>query len=386
MIYSILFEADKHWGAAKPEEQYRSAYLLKRLLSDLKPHLFISLGDFYDTKLLLNSKSSVYALRDMHDKSEICKQLGIPMRVIRGTLSHDYDQLAAFSALEHDPKRNFKTFSQFTIEETLPKMEIAYCPDENISWAKFQEYYLGELISHRPAIAACHGDFDVILPQIAIDAKDGPDSTSLVFRYNDIIRHLDGPIISGHWHDCNEFEHLYYAGSSDRWIFGEDCQKGFILLRYDTEKKQYQLIRPHNFLEAKFKTFVVYTSLYHKPEEYQKLITAVEKALSENPNMKVRVKIHLNEDYGDTDTQIQNLKFHFNMDRRVSFFVQNEIKAKQKVEEKQAVEKLNEDYWFLRDKGMPVAKKIQTWIKRYSHHDYPLEVIESFVNPELQKG
>ena len=86
MIYNILFEADKHWGATRPEEQYRSSYILKRLLADLKIDLFVSLGDFYDTKLLLNSRASVYALRDMHDRAEICRAKKIPMRVIRGTL------------------------------------------------------------------------------------------------------------------------------------------------------------------------------------------------------------------------------------------------------------------------------------------------------------
>ena len=71
MIYTIALEADKHWGAARVEDQYRSSYILKKFLSEFPIDLYINLGDFFDTKLLLNSKSSVYAVRDFTEKVEI---------------------------------------------------------------------------------------------------------------------------------------------------------------------------------------------------------------------------------------------------------------------------------------------------------------------------
>lgn len=385
MIYTILFEADKHWGAGNPEEQYRSSYVLKRFLEGLKVDLFISLGDFYETKLLLNSKSSVYALRDMHDKAEICRKKGIPMRVIRGTLSHDYDQLNAFSNLMHDPSYNFKCFNQMTIEETLPGLNIMYCPDENVLYKKYLDCYFTTWLETTIHLAACHGNFDVIMPQIAIDAAEAPGSNTLVFRYHDMCQHILGPIIAGHWHDCPEFERLYYVGSPDRWKFGETNPKGYIIVRFNTETNEYQVIRVHNFLEERYVTYEVYTSLYRTPEEYQNLVETAQKALDESPGVRIRFKICIDEQLEDTDAQILNLKFQFTDNKRVSFDITNEVKARAVKEAKQQLDDLRSEYGFVLQKNASPAETIHRWLTNRMGRDYTLEQVKEVVDPELEK-
>ena len=334
MIYNILFEADKHWGATKPEDQYRSSYILKRLLADLKVHLFVSLGDFYDTKLLLNSRASVYALRDMHDKAEICRTKGIPMRVIRGTLSHDYDQLEVFSHLVSDERYDFKIFNNFFIEETLPGMKIAYCPDESINWDHWSDLYMEHFIEHTPSAMFAHGNFDVVMAKIALDSFRSNDSTTLVYEYNQLMRHIKGPIIAGHFHDGNTFENLYYVGSADRWSFGEDHEKGYMLIQYDTEKQVYKVIRIPNFMAATYRTFTLYTHLCKDVEVYQEFIDDIEKVLDADPNIRVKIKIRVNHVWPDTESQIINLKYHFASQRRVNVVVEYMEKTKKKEEEK----------------------------------------------------
>ena len=384
MIYNILFEADKHWGATRPEEQYRSSYILKRLLADLKIDLFVSLGDFYDTKLLLNSRASVYALRDMHDRAEICRAKKIPMRVIRGTLSHDYDQLEAFSALMEDPKYDFRYFNHLTIEETLPEMRILYAPDENVNYRKWMDLYEESFGTDEIHMACCHGNFDVILAKVALDTMDADDSTTLAFHYQDMMRRIRGPIIAGHWHNCNHHQNLYYAGSPDRWIFGEDETKGYVLVRYDTEQYAYQFYKIPNFLASQFKTFEVYTSNYGDAMTYQHLIDAVEQSLDGSHNLKVRIKVIVDELYSDTEAQILNLKYHFATNKRVDIVIENKVKTAKKQEEKKQMDQMTEVYGFVKDKKTSVAKKIWLWIKVFYGKEYPLKQIEAIVNPELE--
>lgn len=384
MQYRILFEADKHWGATRPEEQYRSSYALKWYLSNLPVDLFVSLGDFYDTKLLLNSKASVYALRDMNDKANICRMKNIPMRVIRGTLSHDYDQLEAFSNLIHDDKYDFNVFSRMTIEETLPGLVILYAPDENMRYKQYADAYFPLWLENHINMACCHGNFDVVMPAIAMDAAEAPGSNTLVYRYHDMSHHVNGPIIAGHFHNGDEYENLHYSGSPDRWIFGEENQKGYLLVVYDTDTQKYQFARLHNFLETKFQTFNVYTSIYKTVESYQKLIRAVEESLAADMQSMIRIKIRVDNESPDTDTQIANLKFHFGSCKRVRFALEDAQRAYKKAEEHQKVEKMNDEYAFVRDRDLQIPEKVQMWIKRYNHRDYPLQMIEEILKPELE--
>lgn len=385
VIYNILFEADKHWGATRPEDQYRSSYILKRILAELRVHLFVSLGDFYDTKLLLNSRASVYAIRDMHDKAEICRMKGIPMRVIRGTLSHDYDQLEAFSSLTSDPKYTTKIFSNFTIEETLPGLKIAYCPDETINWNQWSDLYMEYLIGERPNIMCAHGNFDVVMAKIALDGFRGDDSTTLVYDYNQIMGHLDGPIISGHFHDGNTFEHLYYVGSADRWIFGEDHQKGYMLVQYDTDKQLYKVIRIPNFMAATYRTYTIYTHLCKEIGAYQEIIDDIEKIVDADPNVRVKIKVKVNHLYPDTESQILNLKYHFASHKRVNVVVEYMEKTQKKEEEKKIIENLSTEFDFLRDSSKTIPEKVQIWIKRKRGIELPIQQIQEIIDPELQK-
>lgn len=385
MIYNILFEADKHWGATKPEDQYRSSYILKKLLADLRVHLFVSLGDFYDTKLLLNSRASVYALRDMHDKAEICRMKGIPMRVIRGTLSHDYDQLEVFSHLVADDDYDFKVFSNLYIEETLPGMKIAYCPDESINWTQWSDLYLDHFIEESPNAMFAHGNFDVAMAKIALDNFRSDDSTTLVYDYHQLMRHLNGPIIAGHFHDGNTFEHLYYVGSADRWIFGEDHEKGYMLIQYDTEKRTYKVIRIPNFMAATYQTYNLYTHVCKDVDAYQEFIDDIEKILAVDPSVRIKIKVKVNHIWPDTESQIVNLKYHFASHKRVNVVVEYMEKAKKKEEEKRIVTELSNEYSFLRDKSKTIPEKMQIWIKRRRGVEIPLKAIEDIVNPELQK-
>ena len=49
-----------------------------------------------------------------------------------------------------------------------------------------------------------------------------------------------GPIIAGHVHKADVFyDHFYYCGSPYRWRFDDDCFKGFILMVYNMNTREY---------------------------------------------------------------------------------------------------------------------------------------------------
>jgi hypothetical protein len=385
VIYRILFEADKHWGAMRVDDQYRSSYIIKRFLADFPIDLYINLGDFFDTKLLLNSKSSIYALRDFTEKAEICRMRGIPVRAIKGTRSHDYDQWDAFDKLYQDPESKVKYFRTCTVEETLPGMRIWYAPEENMNFADYVDEYADILLDGAIHLAALHGNFDKIMPDVAVKSinNDGM-STTLVFRYDELERLVHGPLVAGHWHDGETYEHLSYVGSYDRWTFGEDEQKGFMIVEYDTETETYKQIKVPNLMAGRYKTYEVYTSLYKGQKEYKALIDAVKANLEADTRIQIRILVKINELQADTEEQIDNLKYLFGNERRVKLTIINQVHMELKEKHREENQKLESAYSYIRDKNLSVAEIIQKFIQQFAGHEYTVGEIGDVIKPYLE--
>ena len=349
----------------KMEDQYRSSYILKRFLAEAKIDLFVCLGDFFDTKHLLNSKSSIYAIRDFQDKLEICKARGIPVRAIRGTMGHDYDQWKVFNHFMDDPSYNFRYFDRCTVEETLPGLNIWYAPEENMAFSEYMELYGELLIGPRTIhLAAMHGNFDRIMPDVAVKANEmNADTTTLIYHYDDLVPLVHGPMVAGHWHNGETFEHLSYVGSYDRWTFAEEDPKGFVIYEYDTEDESYKHILVPNLLAADYKTYEIHTSVIRTPEEYAAVVEAVEASVAEDPNRHVRILCKLDGMLTDTEQQLDNIKFHFSSERRVHFTLINQIRQEKKRQEKQKKKRLDSTFGFIHDKSIDIPEKIQRYIQ-----------------------
>lgn len=381
MKYRIALEADKHWGAMNVEEQYQSSYILKKFLLEYPIDLYIFLGDFFDTKLLLNSKSSIYAIRDFIEKMEICKLRGIPCRSIKGTRSHDYDQWEVFDRYMADPNYNFQYFKRCSIEETLPGLTIWYAPEENMSFTDYIDTYYDLLTSRPINIAALHGNFDRIMPSVALQAlENNADSTTLVYHYEDLVNIVRGPLVAGHWHNGETSDHLTYVGSYDRWTFGEDEVKGFCILEYDTEDLSYKLIKVPNILAAEYKTYELRTSIFKTVSEYTALCDTILADLEKNPSLHVRILCRVDELFSDTEQQIQNVKLRFSDERRVHFTLINQIRQEKKKTEKREKQEMDKTFGFIYDENLDVAQKIQRYIQVTTGKSYDLDMVRGLVD------
>ena len=74
------------------------------------------------------------------DYSEMFK-----IRIVRGTKSHDEDQLDVFNGFE-TVDNHFRIIRELTVEETLDEMNIMYGPDENIQTSEYESKYVDVLL------------------------------------------------------------------------------------------------------------------------------------------------------------------------------------------------------------------------------------------------
>lgn len=219
--------ADLHFAAFDPRKQLE--ILTEQCLNVINQMPSIDLisidGDFFDHKMMSNSDGIMYGCIFMEQLIQIAKAKGSTVIVIAGTQSHDSDQLKLFYHYIDDPGIDIRIVTTLSIQFVkgakilcIPEL---YGLDEKL----YQEFLSGP--DYYDAVFM-HGTFE--------GAVYGNNvGNGRLFTMNDF-SHCRGPIISGHVHVAGCFQkYFYYTGSPYRWKFGEEQEKGFLIVLQDLD-------------------------------------------------------------------------------------------------------------------------------------------------------
>lgn len=381
MKYDIAVIADIHWDALDPKKQYHELQFFNAFIERVdKLDLLVIAGDVFDTKILLNSRTSLKCLQWMFELVEICKKRNCKIRIIKGTNSHDNNQLDAFNGYD-DGTDFFHIFRECTAEETLPGMQCLYCPDEVMTQKEWEDKYVNLLYGHIYDAIFFHGSFDIVLPEIVNQESEFIGAKGIAFKYSHF-REIGRVMIGGHWHDgsSSEGEHMYYTRSYNRWSYGEMNPKGFVYLDYDTEDKSYCLQRVINPYADRYITYTVDTKSMQSIDDYSDLVATIHEQLKD-PKNHVRISIRV------TDTKIVNQnaidmlrRTFIDQNRRVKIQLKNEMKEEIRKRDQERTERIRDRFDFVRDKNNSTPKIIQRFIHETKNVDIPLSEIERFVN------
>lgn len=223
--------ADLHFGAFDPKKQYQ--ILIEQVLSDIiqLPKLdIISIdGDLFDHKVMSNSDAALYASKFVADLVHVAKQKNATLILLAGTYSHDFDQLKLFYHYM-DNSNNYGvdvrviTNIQF---EYIKGAKILMVPELNsVDESVYQKFFNQ---SGWYDAAFVHGTFE---GSVYGNLTSGSSRllTAEDFKY------CTGVAISGHVHKAGCFQGFYYyCGCPYRWKFGEEEEKGYIILAHDLD-------------------------------------------------------------------------------------------------------------------------------------------------------
>lgn len=381
MKYDIAVIADIHWDALDPKKQYHELQFFNAFIERVdKLDLLVIAGDVFDTKILLNSRTSLKCLQWMSELVEICKKRNCKIRIIKGTNSHDNNQLDAFNGYD-DGTDFFHIFRECTAEETLPGMQCLYCPDEVMTQKEWEDKYVNLLYGHIYDAIFFHGSFDIVLPEIVNQESEFIGAKGIAFKYSHF-REIGRVMVGGHWHDgsSSEGEHMYYTRSYNRWSYGEMNPKGFVYLDYDTEDKSYCLQRVINPYADRYITYTVDTKSMQSIDDYSDLVATIHEQLKD-PKNHVRIRIRV------TDTKIVNQnaidmlrRTFIDQNRRVKIQLKNEMKEEIRKRDQERTERIRDRFDFVRDKNNSTPRIIQRFIHETKNVDIPLSEIERFVN------
>lgn len=230
--------SDIHFGVMDPEITY---WILQKQfvepLSQMQVLDIISIdGDLFDHKFMANSSAIMYAMYFVQSLIDICRQKNATLLLISGTGAHDADQMKLFYPFMKLTDVDVRVIMNVKFEYVKGK-KILCIPE---LYNKGEDYY-NFFLFKSGFYDACymHGCYVG-----AIFGKNEPNLDSNrepVFSMNDFVG-CRGPIISGHNHVHSIWDKdFYYCGSPIRWRFGEESDKGWILLCHNIRSKWYHV-------------------------------------------------------------------------------------------------------------------------------------------------
>lgn len=386
-MVDVIIIGDFHWDALDAVKQYaESQWILKFIERIPKLDLVVIAGDYFDNKILLNSRSSIYSIRWMGELVRICKAKNVKIRIIRGTSSHDNNQLDAFNEYEKDDSDFFKIIRTCTEEETFPGFRCLYCPDETIPTKEYLEIYQEQFL-HGPYDAMFfHGSFDVVVPNIAIQESEMSGINNVIFPYQ-FFETLCRVMIGGHWHNGDRHKHMYYTRSVNRWTFNEDHPKGFIYMTYDMENKSYRVQRIENIFTDKYLTYTISTNLYKGLQDYHDLMDDIDELLGHTDSdiLHIRIKIIINDEKIENENGLNVIKHHYMNEKRVKITLKNELKEKKKKEDRKKTDRIKSEFAFVQDKTKTPGQIIQEFILHQKGRAIPIDVIDRFISKYMKE-
>ena len=225
--------SDLHFPAMDPRKQYNilEDQFLKKIEAMPRLDLICVNGDLYDHKLMTSSDGTLYASMFVSRLVDIAKLHNATLILLQGTMSHDANQLKIYYHYMQRKDVDVRVVTNIRFEmvkncRVLCIPELYGVPEEYYQHILFGSDFYDLCIMHGTIQGAVYGD---------------NVGSGRLFRMEDFLN-CKGPIIAGHVHKAaTYYDHFYYCGSPYRWRFDDDCFKGFILMSYNMNTRQYYL-------------------------------------------------------------------------------------------------------------------------------------------------
>lgn len=225
----IIHTADWHFGhRAVPTED-----TIKAMEEQLFPFLpevdmLIIAGDVFEGIVSFNHPDSNRILNFFADLLVLCYEYDVVVRIVRGTYSHDYNQLSLIDQLYKKLNLNldYRMFAEISIEVHKPTgLTFLYVPD-NIPFSTKEDAF-EHIRNLMLASNLKQVDYVVIHGEFA-NVNFGHGNT--VYEVEDFAPLCRYLILAGHIHKPQRYKQLIYAGSFNRLAHGEEEDKGFWLV------------------------------------------------------------------------------------------------------------------------------------------------------------
>ena len=192
-------------------------------------------GDLFDRVLTANEYGTTLALEFIQRLIDLYIP-EIAIRIIKGTRSHDFNQLDILKVFKEKAGNHFKIIEKNEVE-VFNGYRILYLPEEYPT--DYDDFYKENLLGVEDKVydfIIGHGMIDFIAFTGYEDDSENRVHGTPTHKANDLIRVTKGPIIFGHIHEKQEYkDKIYYTGSYSRYSFDTPSEKGFMVFDIDDD-------------------------------------------------------------------------------------------------------------------------------------------------------
>lgn len=224
--------SDLHFGAPRLDPLRQADNLREYLFPEIvKSQMLTITGDVYHKPLMVNSLAADTTTAFILDMLTVADQHNVTVRAVRGTYSHDLDQMRHIATLhKHNKfKNDFKYYDTVTCEYIERfDMKCIFLPDDlpyDTSDTCIEE--IKKMMDGRGWLNVDyvfgHGMFDHAMP-------DNIKKSERNYRIEQFTPFVKKRVVFGHVHDFSARSIQVYGGSPERWSFGEEGPKGFIVI------------------------------------------------------------------------------------------------------------------------------------------------------------
>lgn len=192
-------------------------------------------GDLFDRVLTANEYGTALALEFIQRLIDLYIP-EIDIRIIKGTRSHDFNQLDILKVFKEKAGSHFKIIEKNEVE-VFNGYKILYLPEEYPT--DYDDFYKENLLGVEDKVydfIIGHGMIDFIAFTGYEDDSENRVHGTPTHKADDLIRVTKGPIIFGHIHEKQEYkDKIYYTGSYSRYSFDTPSEKGFMVFDIDDD-------------------------------------------------------------------------------------------------------------------------------------------------------
>lgn len=376
MKYNGIIISDIHFGVIDSSElknQLLNVFIY--YIENLKKLDFIIItGDYFDHKIYLNDKTSDYAFSFMNLLVTIAKRFNCPIRCVYGTESHEVNQYNIFSVFENSNDVDFKVIRTVTEEELRKDLHVLYLPEEFIYNKK--EYYK-EYFNNKDKYNYIfgHGVIQEVMTDAVRNSSNSKDSERKKVPYfttSELLNICKGQVYFGHYHiNTNIDNKVFYVGSFTRWQHGEEKEKGFYHITYDTEKDKYTNKFLENHLAKKYTEFIYgyKDNVMQSEDDLLQELSKVDKLLEAKDIDYAKFTFNIPENHPNPEFIMNLLNERYKFNESVKVKVVNGYMEKKKKINKEKLNDVMNDYPMIFDKSASLENKIVYFIKKKMKKD-----------------
>ena len=333
--------ADLHFGAFDPAKQYQILYEQFILpLSRINVlDLIVIEGDIFHHKFMANSDSVMYANMFIDCLVKLANSKQATIIIISGTYEHDADQLKLFYPYAN--KADLRIVEEVRFEYIKGKRVL--CIPE--LYGKPESYYASFLYDSG-LYDACYLHGTIAGTIYGKDIPDLGNPREPIFGINHFIN-CRGPIICGHNHKpgCHDV-YIYYCGCPYRWEFGQEEEKGFIILLHNLNTGEH-MINFEPIKSFRYDTVNLDSMLQATPDQVIQYITELRESGIDY------LRVQFTEDNVDL---IPIIRSFYRREPHVT--IDLNFKKNKVIDEMKEVQEKYSDYSYLKEKSDPETKLV----------------------------